>query len=54
MEDIIEIEQKRFEILIRGKKQTVPIKKVEKMTEPEVEETVPVSMANLLFHPEDQ
>ena len=43
MEDIIEIEQKRFEILIRGKKQTVPIKKVEKMTEPEVEETVPVS-----------
>jgi hypothetical protein len=43
MEDIIEIEQKRFEILIGGKKQTVPIKKVEKITEPEVEETVPIS-----------
>lgn len=40
MEDIIEIEQKRFEILIRGKKQTVPIKKVEKMTEPVVEGTI--------------
>lgn len=40
MEDIIEIEQKRFNILIKGKKQTVPLKKVEKLKAPEVDETV--------------